>query len=50
MIKVNRGNKTLKRMVVSFPILLVPKTKNTINPKMRACKIPKIKKIFFLCM
>ena len=47
-INVNKGNKILKRMEVSFPILVIPRMKNAINPKVSACKIPKIQKMLFL--
>jgi hypothetical protein len=45
-INVHKGNKILKTIEVSFPILVIPKRKNTINPKVSACKIPKMKKMF----
>ena len=45
-INVNKGNKILKTIEVSFPILVIPKMKNTINPKVSACMIPKMKKMF----
>ena len=41
-INVNKGNKILKTRDVSFLILVIPKMKNTINPKVIACKVPKI--------
>lgn len=45
-INVNKENKILKTIEVSFLISVTPKTKNTINPKINAYIIPKIKKIF----
>ena len=45
-INVNKGNKVLKTIEVSFPISVIPKMKNAINPKVIACKIPKMKKMF----
>ncbi|MFH1770737.1 MAG: hypothetical protein ABH828_04215 [archaeon] len=41
-INVNNGNRILKTIEVSFPILVVPKMKNRINPRVIACKIPKM--------
>ena len=49
-INVNKGNKILKTIEVSFPILVVPKMKNTINPKVSACMVPKMKKILLFCI
>ena len=41
-ISVNKGNRILKRIEVSIPTLVVPRIKNTINPKVSACKVPKM--------
>ena len=42
MISVDIGNKTLKSIEVSLPIVVVCRTKNIINPRVIACKIPKM--------
>ena len=41
-INVKIGNKTLKRILVSLPMLVVCKIKKMINPNILACKIPKM--------
>jgi hypothetical protein len=46
-INVNNGNRIERRMLVSFPIVVVCRMKNMIRARVTACKIPNIQKMLF---